>query len=101
MVVRAPDVLGKILDDDNQSARHRIDSAKVLNDFASNGPGQSAPAADRFQITINLGSDLQLKFDKSRMPDVHDVDPYNPDTTGVIAAIAAKKPSDGGSGEPV
>ena len=46
LVVRAPDILGKIMDDDSQSARHRIDSAKVLNDFAANGP-QGVPASDR------------------------------------------------------
>ena len=32
-----------------QSARHRIDSCKVLNDFAANGP-DGVPAADRFII---------------------------------------------------
>ena len=35
--------------------RHRLDACKVLNDFSANGP-QGVPAADRFQITINLGT---------------------------------------------
>ena len=45
LIVRAPAILDGIMGDANQSARHRIDSAKVLNDFASNGPGQSAPGS--------------------------------------------------------
>src|SRR6478672_4896195 len=64
LIVKAPDVVAAIMLDDNANARHRIDASKTLNDFASNGPGQSAPAADRFVITINLGSDT-LRFDKS------------------------------------
>ena len=101
LIVKAPGILDGIMSDVSASPRHRVDAIKTLDVMAANAPGQSAPASDRFQITINLGADLQLKFDKSRMPDVHDVDPYNPDTTGVIAAIAAKKPPDGGSGEPI
>ena len=38
-------------------------------------------------------ADLQLKFDKSRMPDLHDIDPNDIDTTpqGLLPIIAAKK----------
>ena len=43
--------------DASASPRHRIDAAKALDDFAANGP-EAAPAADRFQIMINLGSRL-------------------------------------------
>jgi hypothetical protein len=93
LVVQAPDVLSGILMDNSANARHRIDSAKVLNDFAANGP-EGIPAADRFQITIVLDSDTTLKFDKSRAVDANDIDPYN--DTGVIAAIAAKKDDGGG-----
>lgn len=99
LVVKAPDVLSNILNDAGQSARHRIDSAKVLNDFASNGPGQSAPASDRILIQINIG-DETLKFDKSRTPDA---DPLNTDDTleEWLPAIAASKREEGGSGQPV
>src|SRR5262245_34278552 len=62
-VVKAPDVLNTIMLDPAASPKHRIDSAKVLDQFAANGP-EAAPAADRFVITINLGSDV-LHFDKS------------------------------------
>ena len=101
LVVQAPDVLGGIMLDANASPKHRIDSAKALDAFAANGP-EAAPASDRFQITINLGSDV-LHFDKSIAIDANDVDPFNDTETtpqGLLAAIAAKKKDDGG-GEPV
>jgi hypothetical protein len=99
LVVKAPDVLSGILLDNTANARHRIDSAKTLNDFASNGP-ESAPASDRFIITINLGEDV-LRFNKSIKPDANDIDPFNDVDTGVIAAIAAKKITESGGGEPL
>jgi hypothetical protein len=102
LVVQAPDVLGGIMLDANASPKHRIDSAKALDAFAANGP-EAAPASDRFQITINLGSDV-LHFDKSIAIDANDVDPFNDtDTTpqGLLAAVAANKRKDDGGGEPV
>src|SRR5262245_25384056 len=70
-VMKAPDVLSGIMLDTNASPKHRIDSAKVLDTFAANGPGV-APASERFVITINIGSDT-LKFDKSIAVDANDV----------------------------
>ena len=102
LVVKAPDVLGGIMLDASASPKHRIDSAKALDAFAANGP-EAAPASDRFQITINLGSDV-LHFDKSIAIDANDVDPFNDtDTTpqGLLAAIAVNKRKDDGGGEPV
>jgi hypothetical protein len=102
LFVTAPGVLGNILHDDGASPRHRIESAKELRVIAATGP-EAAPAADRFQITINLGSDV-LHFDKSIAIDANDVDPFNDtDTTpqGLLAAIAANKRKDDGGGEPV
>jgi hypothetical protein len=99
LVVRAPDVLSKIMDDDSQSARHRIDSCKVLNDLAANGPENTAPMADRFQIIIRLDADTTLQFDKGRTVDPNDHDPHHPDDR-VFPAIAVKK-EDGGSGNAI
>src|SRR5262245_60652253 len=94
LVAQAPGVLGDIMLDASASPKHRIDSAKVLDTFAANGPG-AAPASERFVITINIGSDT-LKFDKSIAIDANDVDPNATDTAprGLIAAIAAKKKDD-------
>jgi hypothetical protein len=102
LVVAAPDVLSGILLDDTANARHRIDSCKVLNDLAANGPGDTAPTADRFIIQINLGADT-LTFNKSiRALEPNEVDPddVGPDTVqGMIAAIAMKNPTENGGGE--
>jgi hypothetical protein len=96
-VVKAPDVLNTIMLDPAASPKHRIDSAKVLDQFAANGL-EAAPAADRFVITINLGADV-LKFDKSIAIDPNDVDP-NDTNTKMLPIIAAKKKDDG-NGEPI
>jgi hypothetical protein len=98
LVTKAPDVLSGILLDNTANARHRIDSAKTLNDFASTG-AEAAAAGTQFVIQINMGSDV-LKFDKSFLTDPHDIDPNHIDDTPVIAAIATKK-RDGGDGEPL
>jgi hypothetical protein len=102
LITKAPGILDSIMTDPATSPRHRVDAIKTLDGFASNGP-ESAPAADRFQITINLGSDV-LHFDKSIAIDANDVDPFNDtDTTppGLLAAIAANKRKDDGGGEPL
>jgi len=101
LVTKAPDVLSGIMLDPAASPKHKIDSAKVLDQFAANGP-EAAPAADRFVITINLGADV-LKFDKSIAIDANDVDPNDTSTTprGLLPIIAANKRKDDGSGEPV
>ena len=90
LVVRAPDVLGDIMLDTAQSARHRINSAKALNDFSAN-PSEGAPAGDKFVIQINLGSEV-LKFDKGIAINPHDGGPDGSGATpqGVITATANK-----------
>ena len=81
-VTAAPDVMSKILLDDAQSPRHRIDAAASLDKFAAN-PADSMPTtSDRFIITINLGADHVEHFNKS-------------------IAINADDTPDGGSATPV
>jgi hypothetical protein len=77
LVVAAPDVLSGILLDNTANARHRIDSAKELNNFAAPLAGQGAPMADRFIIQINLGADT-LTFNKSIAIDPNDREPQRP-----------------------
>src|SRR5262245_21202479 len=93
LVTKAPDVLSGIMLDTAASPKHRIDSAKVLDQFAANGP-ENAPAADRFQITIILGADEQLRFDKSIAINPNDIDPHNTDSTSQVAAITTTKKDD-------
>jgi hypothetical protein len=58
--VKAPDILEKIMSNPDENARHRIDSAKALDALADPG-SQSAPAADKFIIRIDLTADAKLK----------------------------------------
>ena len=83
-VVKAPDVLNTIMLDPAASPKHRIDSAKVLDQFAANG-SEAVPAADRFIITINLGSDV-LHFDKPIAIGA-DPDPPNEVDTTMLSII--------------
>jgi hypothetical protein len=110
LVTQAPDVLSGILLDNSASARHRIDSAKTLNDFAAN-PSESTPTSDsRFIITINLSADgaegeqTILHFDKSRKPDVNDGDVHHIDDMPQdewLPTIATKKPQGDDDGQPL
>ena len=98
----APSVLGDILHGDAVSPRHKIESARELRQIAANGP-EAAPAADRFQITINLGADVVERYDKSIAINANDVDPNDINTTpqGLLPIIAANRRKDDGNGEPL
>jgi len=101
LITKAPSILNDIMSDASASPRHRVDAIRTLDGFAANGPA-GTPAADRFQITINLGADT-LKFDRSIEVNPNDVDPNDVDTAprGVIAAIATSKSKGGGDGDPI
>jgi len=67
-VVAAPDILNTIMSDPKANAKHRIDSAKALDDLAEGGPRAVHDDSDRVIITINLGGDEKLVFNKSVKP---------------------------------
>jgi len=111
----APDVLGGILKDASSSPRHRIESAKELRAVAANGP-EAAPAADRFQIVIDLGGGHIERYDKPLAVDVNpnddsrqkkvssittDTDDADNTPEELLPITAANKIRDGGSGEPL
>lgn len=105
LVVQAPDVMSKILLDNNASPRHRIDAGKALDALAVD-PQDAGPAArEMFTITINLGDDDVRTYSKPRAagtdddPDVieHDRAPRSL----VSASAASKRNSGGGDGEPL
>ena len=103
LITKAPDILDSIANDVSASPRHRVDAIKVLDDFSATGPENTAPAADRFVIQINLGSDV-LKFDKSIEINPNDIDPNDTGTAppGPWPVIAAKKVTESdGNGQPV
>src|SRR5262249_32983385 len=68
-ITKAPDILNEIMSDTKQSAKHRIDSAKVLDSFSGNGP-KDAPESDRVVIRIDLGGDTRIKGQESNPGDV-------------------------------
>ena len=89
-IVKAPDILEKIMSDDSANARHRVDSIKALDALADPGP-QAAPPADRFIITIDLTADAKLR---SAEPDPNDVIVI--EATQPAAAITDKSEDDWG-----
>jgi hypothetical protein len=94
LIVKGPDILDSIASDSSQSARHRVDAIKVLDSFTG-GP-ESAPAADRFIISIVLSADgipHTEHFNKSIKPDADDIDPND---MPHLVAITANKKDDGG-----
>jgi hypothetical protein len=67
-IVKAPDVLNGILMDPRASAKHRIDSAKALDDLAGFIPQRPGIEQDRVVIRIDLSGDTKdprdvLEFD--------------------------------------
>lgn len=84
LVVKAPEVAASIMNDVEANARHRLDAYKVLDDFSANGPA-GAPAADRFQITIVLNTDVE-RYDKSIEVNPNDIDPHHSNDRPMIAA---------------
>src|SRR5262245_37880134 len=95
LVVKAPGVLGDIMNDPSANPRHRIDSAKALDDFATTG-AEVAAAGTRFVIHIDLGAGHVESYSKSIAVNAEDEDPYHPTPPEVRAAIAAKKKTEGG-----
>jgi len=68
LFAEAPEVLGNILHDKHASPRHRIEAARELRATANTGAEKTGDTADRVVITINLGADHKLVFDKQIAP---------------------------------
>jgi hypothetical protein len=65
---KAPTVLGDILTNEQVSPRHRIEAARELRQVAGNGPDTVPGAGEKFVITINLGADEKLVYEKEIAP---------------------------------
>jgi hypothetical protein len=66
-LVKAPGVLNGILNNEQISARHRIEAARELRQAASTGPEVSPGPKEKFVITINLGDQTEV-FEKEIVP---------------------------------
>jgi len=92
-ITKAPDILNEIMSDTKQSAKHRIDSAKVLDSFSGNGP-KDASEQDRILIRIDLGADTRAKGLESNPADVIEFEASvrpnpDPNNTNIIDATPA------------
>ena len=101
LITKAPTILDSIMSGGSDvSPRHKIDAIRTLDGMAANGP-EGPPPSDRFLIQINLGSE-SLIFNKSIRPlEPGEIDPNDssPDIdTSMVAAIAARGPTEGGGG---
>jgi hypothetical protein len=57
---KAPDVLNRILTDEETAPRHRIEAARELRQAAVAGPDIEPGPKKKFTITINLGADTEV-----------------------------------------
>jgi len=62
-LVKAPAVLDSILSDPKANPRHRIDSAKALNDLSEFAPQRPAGEEDRVVVRIDLSADTKNPAD--------------------------------------
>ena len=65
---KAPTVLGDILADEQVSPRHRIEAARELRQVVGDAPATASDTTEKFVITINLGEDKKLIFEKEITP---------------------------------
>jgi hypothetical protein len=108
---KAPDILSEIMTGD-VSPRHKIESARALGQIAT-PMANPTPAADasRFVITINMGNDEILTYNKSITVGPHDGIDNAPQVSNNIddaenvhtpvGVIAASKRTDDGGGQPL
>jgi len=65
---KAPEILGKILENERNSPKHRIDAAKELRATAHPSDEKSDTETDRIHIIINMGGDEKLVVDAPIKP---------------------------------
>ena len=93
-VTSAPDVLNGIMSDPKASARHRIDSAKALDDLAGFAPDRPAVDSERIIIHIDMGADTRAKGLASDPADVVHIEATvepKPDAAEIIDGWDAPK----------
>jgi preprotein translocase subunit SecD len=70
LFTETPEVLGNILNDDEMSARHRIEAAREIRAVAATGPEVHSTTEERYVIQINIGDDYKLKIDQPIRPTI-------------------------------
>lgn len=62
--LRAPNILGEILTNQDVSPRHRIEAARELRAVATAGGDASGRANERFTVVIKIGADEKLNLER-------------------------------------
>src|SRR5262245_17564762 len=73
-VVKAPDILNTIMSDPKANARHKVDAIKCLDSLADPQSPTAHDDTERVCVTINLGADHKLMFNKPVKPSPNDPD---------------------------
>jgi hypothetical protein len=78
---KAPTVLGDILTDEHISPRHRIEAARELRQVVGDRLDTASGTGEKFVITINLGGDEKLVYEREITPRP----PLSPDYDGELS----------------
>src|SRR5262245_62085150 len=71
-IVHGPQILNDIATNPKASDKHKIDAIKTLDALADPGAQAARDESDRIVVTINLGRDEKLVFDKPVKPNPND-----------------------------
>jgi len=74
LIVKGPTILDSIATSPKASDKHRIDAVKALDSLADPGAQAAHDDSERVIVTINLGADQKLVFNKSVKPDPNDTE---------------------------
>ena len=64
LVLKGPEILDGIATNPRSNDRHRIDAVKALDGLADPGTQAAHDDSDRIRVTINLGADHKIAFDR-------------------------------------
>jgi len=95
-IVAAPSILNSIMADPNSNARHKVDAIKCLDSLADPQSQTSHDDSDRVIVSINLGNDSKLIFDKPLRPT-----PTDDKTIDAVPGFMIATEKDDRGGEPL
>src|SRR5262249_39634251 len=72
LIIKGPEILDGIATNPKTNDRHTIDAIKTLDALADPGAQAARDDSDRVVVTINLGGDQKLVFDKAVKPTPND-----------------------------
>jgi hypothetical protein len=88
LIVKGPEILDSIATSSKASDKHKIDAVKALDALADPGAQAAHDDSERVIVTINLGADQKLVFNKSVKPNPNDTDGEIIDVTPPVPGFA-------------